>query len=235
MPPSGGLPTAPRAAPGLPRRHVRRRRPASPTRRSATGTPGGATTGADRRSRSASCPPRPGNARRPPGEGERQMDPVWMDGVVYYMSERGLGQQRLVLRPGHRRGAAGHAPRRLRRDVPRCRRRGGGLRAGRLPARNRSGHRRLAPIGHQRGRRHELVAPAVGDGSGRRPARRPPVADRQAGDLRMAGRALQRAGRRGFVAQSDAHPRGGRPSPGVVAGRVGASPGSTTTATSTAW
>ena len=24
----------------------------------------------------------------PPWEGERQMDPVWMDGVVYYMSER---------------------------------------------------------------------------------------------------------------------------------------------------
>ena len=153
--------------------------------------------------------------------GGRAPDGSGVDGRGRLLHVRaGLGRQRVVLRPAHRRRAPAHPPRRLRREVPRRGRRGGRLRAGRLPPRTRPGHRCVAPARHQRDRRHELVACQVGGGSGRRSARRPPLAHRQARDLRMAGRTLQRARRGRLLAQPDPHPRRRRPSPGVVAGRV---------------
>ncbi len=87
VPLDGGLPEALADSPGRRGRHLGRR----PLRR----LPGGRLLG----SRVEELPGRPGAAhlRGQPGHlragdaalgGERQMSPVWMDGVVYYISER---------------------------------------------------------------------------------------------------------------------------------------------------
>ena len=131
-----------------------------------------------------------------------------------------LGRQRLVVRPPHRRGAPAHPARGLRREVAGGGRRRRRLRAGGLPARARSGDGPHPAARDPRGRRHELVAAALGGGPARPAPRRGPVPDGPARPLRVARRALQRAGGGGVVAQPDPHPRGGRPPSGVVARRL---------------
>ena len=92
-----------------------------------------------------------------------------------------------------------------------------------------------APARHQRRRRHELGPAALGGRCRRPAARRPPVAHRQARALRMARRAVQRARRGGLLAQPDPQ-LPGWPTVTRCGRRTGrASPGSTTTATSTRW
>ena len=156
----------------------------------------------------------------PSWEGERHMDPVWMDGVVYYMSERDWASNVWSYDP--RTGAERQLTRHADFDVKSL---GagegrGGLRAGGVPARAGSRVRAHARARDSRGGRHELVAGALGVGSVRPDARRPPLPDRQAGALRVARRDLQRARGGGLVAQPHPHPGGGRPASGVVSRRV---------------
>ena len=141
----------PRPAPGLSGRHVRRRR--------AHRVPGDRLLG-------------PGVAQLPRGPGAADRHRVDLDLGAHHAAVGGraphgsgvdgrgrllhvrarLGEQRLVVRPGHGHRAAAHASRRLRREVPRRGRRCGGLRAGRLPARTRPGDGRLTPACDRRDR-----------------------------------------------------------------------------------
>ena len=123
----------PRPPPGLPGRHVRRRPPTSPTRRSATGDPEWRNYRGGQAQPIGIVSTDTWERTTPPWEGERQMDPVWMDGVVYYMSERDWAGNVWSFDPGTGTERQLTPPRRLRREVPRRGRRGGRLRAGRLP------------------------------------------------------------------------------------------------------
>ena len=171
----------------------------------------------------------------PSWEGERQMDPVWMDGVVYYMSERDWASNVWSFDP--RTGAERQLTRHADFDVKSL---GAGdgvvvYEQGGVSARAGAGVGARAQAGDPGGRRHELVEVALGGGSVRADARRTPLAHGQARALRVAGRGLQRARGGGVVAEPHAHPGRGRPPSGVVSGRGRASPGSTTRPTNTAW
>ncbi len=219
-------------APGAPGRHVGRRRP--------RGVPGDGLL----RSGVAQLPRRAGPAGEhrvdghvEPGDaavGGRAPDGPGLDGRRRLLPLRArLGRQRLVVRPPHRRGAAAHPARGLRREVARRRGRRRGLRAGGLPARARSAVGSQPEAGHPRRGRHELVATPLGRRPAGPPAGRPALPHREARALRVARRALHRSRRGRVVAQPDPQP--GRRGPIPRGRRTGpASPGSTTRAGSTA-
>ena len=216
--PEGGLPT-PLALPQAYLGGMSADGPTSPTRRSATGTPSGATTAGARPNLWASSPRRPGNGSRPLGRGAPDGSGVWMDGVVYYLSERDWASNVWSFDPstGTERQVTRHAD----FDAK-------SLGAGDgVVVYEQAGY--LHELDPGTGATRQLVIDVTGDmnwsrarweavpAAQLRDARLSP--QRQAGALRMARRALQRASRGWILAQSDPQPRGGRPARRVVAGR----------------
>ena len=155
----------------------------------------------------------------PHWEGERQMDPVWMDGVVYYMSERDWASNVWSFDP--RTGAERQITHHADFDVK-------SLGAGDgVVLYEQAGY--LHEVDPATGVSRRLVVNATGDMNWSRPRlggrssgaapRRSPLPHRQARALRVARRALQRAGRRRVVAQPDAQSGRCRPARRLVARR----------------
>ena len=156
----------------------------------------------------------------PSWEGERQMDPVWMDGAVYYMSERDWASNVWSFDP--RTGTERQLTRHADFDVKSLGTGDGVVvyeQAGYLheldPAAGGSRRLEINVAGDMNWSRR-----ALGGGALRATSRRAPLPHRQAGALRVARRGLQRARGRGLVAQPHAHPGGGRPASGVVSRRL---------------
>ena len=123
----------------------------------------------------------------PPWTDSKDVDPAWLGDTVYFISDRD-GIANVWSYDTATQGAdAAHQVHRLRRQVARCRRRRGRVRAGRLPARLRSEGQQDRAADDQRGRRFPVDDDAH---RGRDDAhvQHQPVADRQA----RAGRGARR-------------------------------------------
>ncbi len=189
------------------------------TRRPATSIPNGAITAAARPLPVSIASTATWERMTPPWEGERQMDPIWLDGVVYYLSERDWASNvwSFDLRTGDERQLTRHAD----FDVKSL---GAGAgvvvyeQAG-VPARARSGVGPQPEVGDPHRGRHELVATPLGGRPAGPPAGRTALPHRQARALRVARRALHRSGGRRLVAQPDPQPGRRGSQSGLVAGR----------------
>ena len=176
--------------------------------------------------RMARLPGRPGAAHPPPRPrlARRDDGPVGGDGRRRAGLDR--GDRLLPLRPRRRRQRLGlrhalgpsppaHAPRRLRREAPRRRGRGGRLRAGRDAPPPRPGYGRGDAAPDHRPRRHPLGTDALGERR-RGHHERLALADGPARPRRGPRRGVHRPRRDGRLAQPLAGVGRRRPLPGVV-------------------
>ena len=153
-----------------------------------------------------------------PWDGERHMDPVWMDGVVYYLSERDWASNVWSFDP--RTGVERQLTRHADFDVKSL-----GAGAGAVVYEQAGYLHELDPAS---GRTRKLEIHVAGDMNWSRPPlggspadalpEHRPVADGETRALRVAGRALQRACEGRLVAQPDPDTGSGRSPSGMVAG-----------------